>query len=212
MPSVRARLRLAGAFFAAFVLLLVLVNLRLLQAADTWLTDVIQAPRNCGLMTFSDFADLPFSAEGSAVLIVLATVTLLRRGYRALSLVPWLVVLPTLLELAAKVWVDQPEPPIPVWAIVANCAPSLSTLDVPTANSFPSGHAIRMAYLGLLLLALVPDGRRRMLTGLGLGMVVAVLAWARVYPGFHWPTDVLGGVLLGTAVALPVVHLLRKTA
>jgi membrane-associated phospholipid phosphatase len=204
-------LGMAGALFGAFLALLVLVDLRLLQAADTWLTDVIQAPRNCGLMVFGDWAGLPFSAEGSAVVIVLATVTLVRRGYGALSLAPWLVVLPTLLELGGKVWVDQPEPPIPAWAVLANCAQSFSTLDVPTANSFPSGHAIRMAYLGLLLVALVTDERRRTLTGLGLGMVLAVLAWARVYPGFHWPTDVLGGLLLGTAFALPVAHVLRKT-
>jgi membrane-associated phospholipid phosphatase len=74
------------------------------------------------------------------------------------------------------------------------------------ANSFPSGHVLQaVALAGLLPLALVSiTGRKRLGPPLGaLALVVAAAgAIHRVYAGAHWPSDVVGGGLIGLAVAL----------
>jgi membrane-associated phospholipid phosphatase len=73
-------------------------------------------------------------------------------------------------------------------------------------NSFPSGHVLQAATLaGILPLALVAiTGRRRLGPPLGALLVVVAAAGAvhRVYIGAHWPSDVVGGGLLGLTIAV----------
>jgi membrane-associated phospholipid phosphatase len=73
-------------------------------------------------------------------------------------------------------------------------------------NSFPSGHVLQAAVLaGLLPLALVAiTGRRRLGPPVGALLIVVAAAGAihRIHIGASWPSDVVGGGLLGLAIAL----------
>jgi undecaprenyl-diphosphatase len=67
--------------------------------------------------------------------------------------------------------------------------------------SFPSGHAMMSAViLGLAVLLLT---ERRMPRG-AVGLLVALIAFSRVYLGVHYPSDVVAGLLAGTGWVLGV--------
>jgi undecaprenyl-diphosphatase len=69
--------------------------------------------------------------------------------------------------------------------------------------SFPSGHAVAGAAIGVaLVLVLLPPGPRRRRWELAAAAFAFVMALSRVYLLAHWFTDVLAGVLLGTGIAL----------
>ena len=71
------------------------------------------------------------------------------------------------------------------------------------AGSFPSGHAAT-SFAGAVVLGYL---FRR---GLAAFLVLAVaVAWSRVYVGVHYPSDILVGAALGTAVALAAVSAIR---
>jgi undecaprenyl-diphosphatase len=111
----------------------------------------------------------------------------------------WLAALPlfalasgALLSYGVKVLVARPTTWFPIWG-------RLTTTD----DSFPSGHAVQtVVFYGLVaLLALEwpPTARRRWLVVGATATLVALVGYTRVYLGSHWPTDVLGGWLLGWA-------------
>jgi len=79
----------------------------------------------------------------------------------------------------------------------------LRLADVTTDFSFPSDHAVIVGAVatGLLLV------NRRL--GLLAALAAALMAFARVYIGAHYPWDVLGGLVLGAAVVLLGWLLLR---
>jgi undecaprenyl-diphosphatase len=64
--------------------------------------------------------------------------------------------------------------------------------------SFPSGHASNT--MAMLLLIAMLARRQWAVTG-AVGVALAV-GWSRVALGVHWPTDVIGGWLLGAGIAL----------
>ncbi|MEO8263296.1 MAG: phosphatase PAP2 family protein [Pseudolysinimonas sp.] len=71
----------------------------------------------------------------------------------------------------------------------------LLPLDSP---SFPSGHAANAATVVVLLALLL---RRRWIAVAGAGYVV-LMALSRTYLGAHWVTDTVGGILVGSAMAV----------
>jgi membrane-associated phospholipid phosphatase len=68
--------------------------------------------------------------------------------------------------------------------------------------------------MGVLLAAAWPrlGARARLAAGLAAGAFLGLVGWARLASGEHWPWDVLGGYLLGAAVAAGAAHVLRRTA
>lgn len=83
--------------------------------------------------------------------------------------------------------------------------PAAGWADAVSGYSFPSGHATS-ATAGYLVLAVLVSGlmttARRRVAVLGAGITLALLVGAsRVLLAVHWPTDVLAGWALGSAVA-----------
>ena len=100
-----------------------------------------------------------------------------------------LVLIPDGINAVLKVLVDRPRP-------------EFSILVSPHSNhSFPSGHAVHAFLLFGLLIIIVgetvkPFWLRTAIQGL-LGVMILACGASRVYLGVHWPSDVLGGFLLG---------------
>ncbi len=81
-------------------------------------------------------------------------------------------------------------------------------LDHVNSLSYPSGHATSAALVYLLFAALVPTSHRgRWLAGAVLAASLTGLS--RVSLGVHWPSDVLGGWMLGGAFVLFALAIVR---
>jgi undecaprenyl-diphosphatase len=95
-----------------------------------------------------------------------------------------------------------------VKALVARPRPTLWPWLIPTSGySFPSGHAVAGTALYPFLgwLALRPRGLGR--AGYALGLAVGVFVGVgRLYVGVHWPSDVVAGWAIGTALSLAAVR------
>jgi undecaprenyl-diphosphatase len=79
---------------------------------------------------------------------------------------------------------------------------------------FPSGHAFTAIILFGLLYYLAPTvvPWRRAVTLLRISsiMLIVLIGISRVYLGAHWPSDVLGGFLVGGIMLTLLIHLHRR--
>lgn len=119
----------------------------------------------------------------------------------------------TVLELLGKAMVYQPVTPHDLLRYVP-LLPLVSARIHP-GFSYPSGHALRAVFLGMVLAEMLVTSRWQRALKIALGALlllgeIAMLV-SRVYLAEHWFTDVGGGALLGAAGALVGLSMRQKT-
>jgi membrane-associated phospholipid phosphatase len=192
--SARRAYWFSGALFAAFVVVTFAVVSGWTQALDDawlslmedselpWLVNVAKA--------FNVIGGFPVALATS---IVIGVVFIAVRQWWALWTWVTIVAGAQILSAVTKILVDRPRP---VEALVYE----------PSA-SYPSGHAmISGAAMGIglaVILGIIWPNRHRLFLTLGVLYAVA-MAWSRTYLLVHWLTDVVGGLLFGTAIVLIV--------
>jgi membrane-associated phospholipid phosphatase len=99
------------------------------------------------------------------------------------------------------------------------CRPSADLVQVLSHlqdNGFPSGHAIfAIMILGLpayFMYINMKNQKLRMVVLAGLITLILLIGTSRVYLGVHWPSDVIGGYLIGGALLTVLIwfHQTRK--
>jgi membrane-associated phospholipid phosphatase len=196
---------------ALFVLVSLTVHLRLWAGFDLASALFLQSltPRSMdpALSVFS----LIGSAEVTGLIILVYAVFFCPRGSR-IRLVG-LFVLIALFEWIGKNLVYQPGPPNIFYRYVLPF--SFPTSGVHTPYSFPSGHSARTVLLTIVLVVWIRQShfgmaaKQILLAVLALGEMLMLAT--RVTLGEHWSTDVIGGVLLATCLALPWLYSLKPT-
>jgi membrane-associated phospholipid phosphatase len=105
----------------------------------------------------------------------------------------WLMLigsLSSLLDNLIKLAISRQRPP----------ADLVHILSPTTGFSFPSGHAVFFTWMSFMIaVSLAPKlgPVLRPLLWIGAIAVIVLTCLARVWAGAHWPSDVIGGVLLG---------------
>lgn len=135
------------------------------------------------------------SVEFVGVLFVVAEAALLYRGHRAKALFLAAAIGGSVaLNGTLKVFVQRPRPALP-WAHV-----------LPD-YSFPSGHSMNslVFYLAIALILWVTYGRRVGSVAVVMALIVVVaVGFSRIYLGYHYLSDVIGGFAAGLGWLLVV--------
>lgn len=108
--------------------------------------------------------------------------------------IPVAFALMTLAEIYGKSVVHHPAPP---FFMLKNPTTIFPEYHVWEEFSYPSGHAARAAFLAIVLFFLL---KKRLWKGITLGIYVGLIALSRIYLGHHWLSDIIGGVILGSAL------------
>lgn len=151
--------------------------------------------------------------EVTALIAVGLFIYLRRAGFRSES---WaLLVLPIAIgvEYAYKRLLHQPQPE-PGHADGPSLSQFFERGGVVSGNSYPSGHMVRTVavycIVAFVIARLAPVNWVRWLAPALAAVMIALMAFDRLYLDVHWFTDVVGGVLLGgLAVAGAVVWMDR---
>ena len=84
--------------------------------------------------------------------------------------------------------------------------PELTTLiPPPTDYSFPSGHTSASFACALVLVSMLPKKY-----GIPILILAVLIALSRLYVGVHYPSDVLGGLLVAVVVSAGVLWYWRR--
>lgn len=189
----------AALFTALFAVLAVAVTQWTrfpLAGIDAWGQDAEEwAEGHTTLVHFLRGVEHTFGTVGMTIITVVIAAALLYNSQRRAAIYTVLVMLSTsLITSGLKVWLGRDRPD---WQ---------DPTHLLSSKSFPSGHSSSIAALAailiLLTVMLVRRHNFRRICYSAIGVLVVVVVLDRILLGRHYPTDTLGGLLIGAAVAL----------
>ena len=181
---------LAGA--AIFGMLTAWASLHTLFPGEQEVARWLQRRRDTpGLLGYEEFADI---IGMRATLYFLSAFGLL--GFLVLrkwSLAALVVIAPalTLVGVLVKVAIRRPRP---------SADEVIALREIRSGYSFPSGHSLQAAIICVVAIIIAQQmlhGRLRLAVQAVAVWLATTIGWERVFDGGHWPTDVVGGFLLG---------------
>jgi undecaprenyl-diphosphatase len=134
--------------------------------------------------------------QGGIFLVIAAISALYWRRPAIFMYVLLGTLLADLLSLVIRYAIGRDRPPI-------DYPDPVPLVRLPDNPSFPSGHAATSFAAAALLSWLTP------LPKVALFVLAGLIAFSRVYVGVHYPLDVIGGALLGLAVATALRRLVE---
>ena len=157
-----------------------------IHSFDRAVLDLVQVPHAAWLDVGASVVSIFGQSEVTGVVALAVAIAWWRARCKRWWL-PLLIGLVVAIEVVLKIAIPQLPPPHELSRTVH----LLPFIQSPTAYAFPSGHVARISFL---------------LTAFGWPWPIAVacvllMALTRVYLGEHWPSDVIGGWVLGYAVA-----------
>ncbi|MFY3739875.1 MAG: undecaprenyl-diphosphatase [Candidatus Nitrosomirales archaeon] len=186
-----------------FIAISALVASGVTSSFDSSVTDsIVRASGNPAM----DTAMIVVSESASlfpSPMFIFALILIIRKKTRRVGAILLLVLaISTAAYVTIKRIVDRDRPPY-------DFKPNIGLDYVPEqdviselASSFPSGHATRSAAFALVVSYMV---RNRSVAGVPAGMLMWIIpvsvGFSRIYMGAHYPTDVIGGIVLGLIVA-----------
>jgi membrane-associated phospholipid phosphatase len=193
----------------AYALLALVVGQGWLRPVDLHLAKAARFDSPCWVLTLGEAANVVLAGEVSLLYVgALALFCVWRRRPLSGAWLIGLMLVAVTLEFAFKFWFYQPAPQAFLGDLERlDCyrptylAYPLTGVDAP--NTFPSGYATRGAYLGVLVAAMASARWPSKATSarVALMALIVLLSATRVPIAWHWSSDVLGGLLLGTAAA-----------
>ena len=203
----------AGLFLAAYLVIvsaLVVVGLLVTQVLDggtigRWDEDAtrwLSLHRDGALNAITEVVSRSADTLGIVAAALVVVIVLWTRDRRDLA-----AMLVTALALELSVFLT-------VNAIVGRERPDVVPLgSTPTTGSFPSGHtAATVVLYGAIALAVSSTARTyawRVASWLAAVVMALAVGFSRVYRGFHYPTDVVFGLVLGCAALAVAVLAVR---
>lgn len=97
--------------------------------------------------------------------------------------------------------------------LVGRERPDLARLVTGDGPAFPSGHVLAtVGFYGILAVIAWRSSTRRSLAVSALtasAVIIALVGFSRIYLGVHWMTDVIGGLIVGSAFVAAAAFFLR---
>lgn len=167
---------------------------------DFKILDLIHDKLSCGFLDLI-MPKITFLGNAGLIWIIAAVIMLAVKKYRrnggelAVSLIGCVVIgnllLKNLVARSRPCWINDT-----VNMLIA----------VPTDYSFPSGHT--MSSFAAAAVIMHTDKR----LGIAAYILASLIAFSRLYLYVHFPTDIIAGAVIGTAIGLAVCAVSRKKA
>ncbi len=158
---------------------------------DLYLTLRLQSIDNHLLLSVMQWVSFIFGGWCSVLVVVIIGILVWWRIGRLEAILIPVAGFLTLVNTALKLAINRPRP----------SADLVHVLSREQDNGFPSGHAFfAIVILGLLAYFIFINVKNHILRTVALVGLIALIflvGTSRVYLGVHWPSDVIGGYLIG---------------